>query len=86
LNRGRRFLGLRPVLFVLAPTRWKFREAIRLVNRTLADLHVEQHADKTFIGRISRGFDFLGYAFTPAGLDAAPADDRTLRPTGAPAL
>jgi RNA-directed DNA polymerase len=57
---------------ILAPTRWKLREAIRLVNQTLAELHVEQHPDKTFIGRISRGFDFLGYAFTPAGLDAAP--------------
>ena len=42
------------------------------MNQTLAKLHVEQHLDKTFIGRISRGFDFLGYAFTPAGLDAAP--------------
>jgi hypothetical protein len=57
---------------ILAPTRWKLREAIRLVNQTLAELHVEQHPDKTFIGRISRGFDFLGYAFTTAGLDAAP--------------
>jgi len=57
---------------ILAPTRWKLREAIRLVNQTLAELHVEQHPDKTFIGRISRGFDFLGYAFRPAGLDAAP--------------
>jgi hypothetical protein len=55
-----------------APTRWKLREAIRLVNRTLAELHVEPHPDKTFIGRISRGFDFVGYAFTPAGLEAAP--------------
>lgn len=35
-------------------------------------LHVEQHPDKMFIGRISRGIDFLGYAFTSAGLDAAP--------------
>jgi hypothetical protein len=57
---------------ILAPTRWKLRQAIRLVNQTLAEVHVEQHPDKTFIGRISRGFDFLGYAFTPAGLDAAP--------------
>jgi hypothetical protein len=57
---------------ILAPTRWKLREAIRLVNQTKAELHVEQHPAKTFIGRISRGFDFLGYAFTPAGLDAAP--------------
>jgi hypothetical protein len=57
---------------ILAPTRWKLREAIRLVNQTLAELHVEQHPDETFIGRISRGFEFLGYEFTPAGLDAAP--------------
>jgi len=34
--------------------------------------HVLQHPDKTFIGRVSRGFDFLGYEFTPAGLDVAP--------------
>ncbi len=26
----------------------------------------------TFIGRISRGFDFLGYVFTPTGLEVAP--------------
>ena len=57
---------------ILAPTRWKLRAAIRLVNQTLAELHVQQHPDKTFIGRISRGFDFLGYAFTPAGLEVAP--------------
>ena len=34
--------------------------------------HVEQHPDKTSIDRISRSFDFLGYEFTPAGLDFAP--------------
>jgi hypothetical protein len=55
---------------ILAPTRWKHRKAIRLVNQTLAELHVVQHPDKTFIGRISRGFDFLGYAFTPTRLEA----------------
>ena len=26
---------------------------------------------KTFIGRIERGFDFLGYHFSPAGLSVA---------------
>jgi hypothetical protein len=57
---------------ILAPTRWKLRDAIRLVNHPLAELHVEPHPDKTFNGRVSRGFDFLGYAFKPAGLDAAP--------------
>jgi len=57
---------------ILAPTRWKLRGAVRLVNQTLAELKVEQHPDNTFIGRVSRGFDFLGYLFTPAGLEVAP--------------
>ncbi len=46
---------------ILAPTRWKLRGAVRLVNQTLAELKLEQHPDKTFIGRVSRGFDFLSF-------------------------
>jgi hypothetical protein len=30
-----------------------------------------KHPDKTFIGRIERGFDFHGYRFTRAGLSLA---------------
>ncbi len=56
---------------VLAPTRWKLRKAVALVNQTLAELRVVQHPDKTFIGRISRGFDFLGYRISPDGLRMA---------------
>ncbi|QDU10182.1 reverse transcriptase/maturase family protein [Gimesia aquarii] len=52
----------------LAPTRWKLRAVIRTVNQILAKLKVDQHPDKTFIGRISRGFDFLGYRFQSDGL------------------
>ncbi len=43
------------------------------MNETLAELKLQQHPDKTFIGRVSRGFDFLGYLFTPAGLEVAPS-------------
>ncbi len=46
---------------VIAPNRWKLRSAIRIVNDTLNLLKVEKHPDKTFIGRVERGFDFLGY-------------------------
>jgi len=53
---------------VLAPTRWKLRKAVTLVNKTLNALNVWQHPDKTFIGRVDRGFDFLGYRFGPNGL------------------
>jgi len=34
------------------------------------DLRLEKHPEKTFIGRIERGFDFLGYHFSPKGLTA----------------
>ena len=54
---------------VLAPTRWKLRKAVRIVNETLAELRVEQHPDKTFIGRIGKGFDILGYEITSTGID-----------------
>ncbi|NEP00900.1 MAG: reverse transcriptase [Symploca sp. SIO2E9] len=56
---------------VLAPTRWKLRAAIKAVNEVMEELLVEKHPDKTFIGRISRGFDFLGYRFFPDGLSVA---------------
>lgn len=57
---------------ILAPTRWKLRAAIKKVNETLRELKLERHPEKTFIGRISRGFDFLGCAFTPFRLGVAP--------------
>jgi hypothetical protein len=57
---------------VLAPTRWKLRAAIRGVNEVMAELLVRQHPDKTFIGRIARGFAFLGYRFSTEGLAVAP--------------
>ena len=53
---------------ILAPTRWKLRRAVKRVNEILNELHVEQHPDKTFVGRISRGFDFLGYDFSSTGI------------------
>jgi hypothetical protein len=53
---------------ILAPTRWALRRAVVIVNETLRELRVEQHPDKTFIGRIKRGFTFLGYWITEEGV------------------
>jgi RNA-directed DNA polymerase len=58
-------------ILILAPTRWQLRGAVKMVNQRLAALGLEKHPDKTFIGRIERGFDFLGYRFSPAGLTLA---------------
>lgn len=56
---------------VLVPTRWALRRAIKATNQVLDELMLEKHPDKTFIGRTSRGFDFLGYRFAHQGLGVA---------------
>jgi retron-type reverse transcriptase len=58
-------------ILVLAPTRWKLRRAVKIVNETLAELGLTKHPDKTFIGRAAKGFDFLGYRLSPQGLAVA---------------
>jgi RNA-directed DNA polymerase len=60
-------------ILVLAPSRWKLRGAIKAVNEVLQSLWLEKSPDKTSIGKIERGFDFLGYHFSHEGLRAAKA-------------
>jgi RNA-directed DNA polymerase len=47
---------------------------VRAVNQAFNRLKVEQAPDKKFIGKISRGFDFLGYQF---GKDKLTVSKRT---------
>jgi hypothetical protein len=42
-----------------------------VLNETLDELRLEKHPDKTAIGRIEKGFDFLGFHFSPEGLSVA---------------
>jgi RNA-directed DNA polymerase len=58
-------------ILVLAPSRWTLRAAVKMVNDALSRLDLEKHPDKAFIGRIARGFDFLGYHIAPGGLSIA---------------
>jgi hypothetical protein len=60
-------------ILVLAPTHRKLRLAVRTVNQALAELKLEKHQDKTFIGKVEREFDFLGYRFGRNGLSPAKA-------------
>ena len=55
-------------ILILAPSRWQLPRAIATMNGVLADLGLEQHPDKTSIGPIARGFDFLGYQHDRTGL------------------
>ncbi len=52
-------------------TRWRLRKAVKAVDEALGSPGLLKHPGKTFIGRIERGFDFLGYHFGPDGLTVA---------------
>ena len=58
-------------ILILSKTRWQNRTAIRQLNQILDTLKVEKHPDKTFIGKIEKGFDFLGYYFSREPLKVA---------------
>jgi hypothetical protein len=58
-------------IIILAKTRWHLRKAVRTVNQHFNQLKIEQAPDKTFIGKISKGWDFLGYHFDGKQLSVA---------------
>ncbi len=66
---------------ILAPNKSQFRKAIRKVNQCLTQLQLQKHPDKTFIGKITRGFDFLGYHFMPPQKKDAKTPKVFLRPS-----
>ena len=43
------------------------------MNHVFDALGLAKHPDKTFIGKIDKGFDFLGYHFSREGLCVAEA-------------
>jgi hypothetical protein len=65
--RARKYARFMDDWVVLPPTRWKLRWAARLMQQTLAELKARTHPAKTFLGRTSRGFDFLCYRFGAGG-------------------
>lgn len=52
----------------LTRTRAQLREVVRRMHRVLEGLGLRIAVAKTFIGRVARGFDFLGYRFNAYGL------------------
>jgi RNA-directed DNA polymerase len=50
-------------ILILTETRWQNRKAVKELNQILNKLKVEKYPDKTYIGKIENGFDFLGYQF-----------------------
>lgn len=55
---------------LFAKTRWHLRKAVKQLNQFLASYGFEQHPDKTFIGKVEKGFDWMGFLFTADGCAA----------------
>ena len=55
---------------VFAKTRWHLRKAVKQLNEFFTFYGFEQHPDKTFIGKIDKGFDWMGFFFTAEGCSA----------------
>ncbi len=53
-------------IVILAKTRWHLRAAIRSLIEVIESLGLCLHQQKRFIGRIDKGFDFLGYQIHPS--------------------
>jgi len=51
----------------------ELRRAVALLNGIFTTLGLEKHPNKTFIGRVEKGFDFLGYHLWPDRLTVAQA-------------
>lgn len=60
---GVRYLRFMDDLLILARTRWQLKRAVARMNAWFGEAGLEQQPDKTFIGRIEQGFDWLGYQF-----------------------
>jgi hypothetical protein len=80
------YVRFRDEILVLGLTRRRLRKTVKAVNHVLGSLLLEKHSDKTFIGRIEKGFDFLGYHFSPEGLSVAEKTIEKFRAQCSPPL
>jgi RNA-directed DNA polymerase len=58
-------------ILILSKTRWQNRKVVKQINHYFNWVKLEKHPDKTFIGKIEKGFDFLGYHFSKQPLEIA---------------
>ncbi len=56
---------------VLCKTRYQLRKVIKRTHQVLNKLKLKLHPDKTYLGKIEKGFDFLGYHFKPKHFSVA---------------
>ena len=53
---------------IFTKTRWQLRKAVKKLNQFFNQFSFKQHPDKTFIGKIDKGFDWMGFQFARDGI------------------
>ena len=67
-SKGLRYQRFMDDFVILCQTHWQLRRCVATLNRALETMGFEKHPDKTFIGRITKGFDWLGYRIDHTGI------------------
>ena len=64
---------------IMVKTKHLLRKVIKLTHKILSDIKLKMHPDKTYLGCIKKGFDFLGVHFgvTPTIAKASQEKHRT---------
>ncbi|MEO5344083.1 MAG: reverse transcriptase domain-containing protein [Gammaproteobacteria bacterium SHHR-1] len=70
-QKGVRYLRYMDDIIILCKSHSQLRRQVARLNRWLTAFGFAKHADKTFIGQVSRGFDWLGYHFGRQGIEGA---------------
>ena len=58
-------------ILIMTKSRWRLRHAIKILNEEFELLGLKKHPQKTSIGRVEKGFEFLGYHYGRDGLRLA---------------
>ena len=58
-------------ILIMTKSRWRLRHAIKILNEEFELLGLMKHPQKTTIGRVEKGFEFLGYHYGRDGLSLA---------------
>lgn len=55
------------IIFTRTRTRWQLHRAVRRLNHWFSGYGFRRHPDKTFIGHLKKGVDWMGFWFTRQG-------------------
>ena len=58
-------------ILIMTKSRWRLRHAIKILNEEFELLGLKKHPQKTTIGMVEKGFEFLGYHYGRDGLSLA---------------